>query len=383
MKIFISWSGDISGEIAKILRGLIKTVLPYTKPFISSEDIKKGDPWLASISQELDETECGILCVTPDNCESPWLNFEAGALSKSRNAPLVAPLLIGVERSKIPETIRQFNDVSYSKEELFKLLQSLNSSAGDRALPDNDLRRNFQFCWPHLQEQLEPLVSQTLLSALPRAPNPPRTEFHAGTKPSPAASTSLPTGSGKQTESPTEPSMGFGLRTISTLIFDFASSDVDTRGWSIGSKGEKPSIETSIDDTVGRVVEIVPADNYHMDYKVSAAEKTAKRVEFVFKPGNSWVLYSKVKVVSSKEARYVWLAIRAGVDQPSPLGKGSVEWSVFIQPKVIDKGWVSIEADLRPLVAQTFGKNGYQYDGLVGFRIRGHVTMSRILIYGN
>ena len=37
----------------------------------------------SEIAKALDETKFGVFCVTPENQGEPWLNFEAGALSKT------------------------------------------------------------------------------------------------------------------------------------------------------------------------------------------------------------------------------------------------------------------------------------------------------------
>ncbi len=39
--------------------------------------------WSAEIVQELNEAHFGIICVTPGNRRREWLDFEAGAISKS------------------------------------------------------------------------------------------------------------------------------------------------------------------------------------------------------------------------------------------------------------------------------------------------------------
>ena len=83
MKIFITWSGDKSLEMAFALRDWLKNVIQVTKPFVSEKDICMGSRWFNDISNELDDTHFGIVCVTPGNKEEPWLNFESGALGKS------------------------------------------------------------------------------------------------------------------------------------------------------------------------------------------------------------------------------------------------------------------------------------------------------------
>jgi hypothetical protein len=48
---------------------------------MSQDDIETGSGWLARIKNELEATSYGIICLTPQNLDAPWLHFEAGALS--------------------------------------------------------------------------------------------------------------------------------------------------------------------------------------------------------------------------------------------------------------------------------------------------------------
>ncbi|MCK1284356.1 toll/interleukin-1 receptor domain-containing protein [Bradyrhizobium sp. 44] len=76
-----------------------QTIIPY----MSSEDIEKGTHWSSSIRHELDSTSFGILILTPENTESPWLHFEAGAIAKSVIDGRVAPILFGLKPSDIAQ----------------------------------------------------------------------------------------------------------------------------------------------------------------------------------------------------------------------------------------------------------------------------------------
>jgi hypothetical protein len=64
--------------------------------WISSEDIYKGSRWLLEISNELNASKAGIICLTQDNINSPWINFEAGALSKTLGNSYVCPYLFNL-----------------------------------------------------------------------------------------------------------------------------------------------------------------------------------------------------------------------------------------------------------------------------------------------
>ncbi|MBW2741606.1 MAG: toll/interleukin-1 receptor domain-containing protein [Deltaproteobacteria bacterium] len=83
MKIFISWSGELSHKIATILKEWLQDVIQSVDAYVSSKDIDKGSRWVTNIAGELENTDFGIVCLTSDNLEAPWILFESGALSKS------------------------------------------------------------------------------------------------------------------------------------------------------------------------------------------------------------------------------------------------------------------------------------------------------------
>jgi hypothetical protein len=63
MKLFISWSGETSQQIAQQLRDWVPLILPAVKPFITTTDIDKGARWQGEISRELEQSNYGIVCL--------------------------------------------------------------------------------------------------------------------------------------------------------------------------------------------------------------------------------------------------------------------------------------------------------------------------------
>lgn len=71
------------------------------KPWISSKDIDRGSIWFTEITDQLKDTNFGVLFVTRDNQSKPWLLFEAGALSKGLTENRVCTVLVDLTVSDI------------------------------------------------------------------------------------------------------------------------------------------------------------------------------------------------------------------------------------------------------------------------------------------
>lgn len=160
MKVFISWSGQLSKELAEVLKTWIPKVIQAAKPFYSPHDISKGSRWSNDISKELDDTKVGLICLTQDNLESPWIMFEAGALSKNVDNSKVCPILFNVDTSQIIGPLTQFQATTkFSKEEIYKTILMLNDELGEYKLKTSDLDEQFQMWWPRLKENVEKILS--------------------------------------------------------------------------------------------------------------------------------------------------------------------------------------------------------------------------------
>src|SRR3569833_883872 len=101
MKIFTSWSGELSHKVAAHLKTWLEDVLQGSNVWVSSENIEKGSVWFSEVSDTLKDTSFGLLCVTRQNINAPWLLFEAGALSKGLSTNRVSPLLVDLTPSDL------------------------------------------------------------------------------------------------------------------------------------------------------------------------------------------------------------------------------------------------------------------------------------------
>jgi len=152
MKIFLSWSDETSRAIALVLGDWIPFVIQAVETYVPPEDIRKGTRWANDVSKELNQSSFGILCVVPGNVGAPWLNFEAGVLSKSLDVSNVIPLLIDVERSELDNgPFTQFPSAIFEKNGMYQILETINEKTEKGRLSEDRLRDTFDIWWPKLK----------------------------------------------------------------------------------------------------------------------------------------------------------------------------------------------------------------------------------------
>jgi len=161
MHVFISWSGSKSQAVAVALRDWLPGVVNSIEPFVSSEDIYAGARWQTDIASRLDLSNFGIVCVTRDNQDASWLNFEAGALAKAVEVSRVIPLAIDLQPSDVKLPLGQFQAQPATQDGLRAVVVSINTELGEQRLSDDLLRTSFDVWWPRLESQLETIEHET------------------------------------------------------------------------------------------------------------------------------------------------------------------------------------------------------------------------------
>jgi hypothetical protein len=162
VKVFLSWSGSSSRALAEALYEWLPRVIQSVRPWLSSSDIQAGVRWSAEVARELEETSFGILCLTPENLEAPWIMFEAGALSKAVQSARVVPYLLGVDAAQLKGPLAQFQAVAALPEPTQRLLRALNAALGERSLGDDQLGEAFEVWWPRFEKRLTSITEDLL-----------------------------------------------------------------------------------------------------------------------------------------------------------------------------------------------------------------------------
>jgi TIR domain len=154
MNIFLSWSGEASHRVAVALHQWLPYMIHSIRPFISSADISTGENWSDALSEEIKNAQHGVICVTPYNVYKPWMNFEAGALTRVIDRASVTPFLFRIRQSSLTGPLAQFQSADSSRDGVFGLIRSINGRL-DGVIDPEVLQRNFDYWWTFLEADLK------------------------------------------------------------------------------------------------------------------------------------------------------------------------------------------------------------------------------------
>ena len=151
MKVFISWSGPRSRAVAELLNDWIKCVLQATRPWLSTRDIDRGALWFSEIHDQLKDTSVGIICLTQENRNRPWILFESGALAKGLSSNRVCTFLIDLKPSDLEDPLAQFNHTLPERGSVWELIRTLNNCLSANALDERILEQVFDTYWKQFE----------------------------------------------------------------------------------------------------------------------------------------------------------------------------------------------------------------------------------------
>jgi len=162
MKIFISWSGERSNQIATVMQQWIGLIFQAVDPFFSSESIRSGQNWLVEIGKNLSDAKFGIVILNRKNMHSPWILFESGALAKElvkggddkQKGALFVLCTDGLTPSEITDPLRMFMATKAERNDILKMVTSVNDHLS-KPLDVRRLETTFEAFWPQLEKVFE------------------------------------------------------------------------------------------------------------------------------------------------------------------------------------------------------------------------------------
>ena len=79
----------------------------------------------------------------------------------------VVPILFGLKHSDVQQPLSMFQSALFEKEDIFRVVKSINGAAGSNAREERQLETVFDSFWPRLDEAIKPKLAK-LRSTLPR-----------------------------------------------------------------------------------------------------------------------------------------------------------------------------------------------------------------------
>lgn len=157
MKAFLSWSGEKSHQMALAFSEWIPCVIQAVEPWVSSKDIDRGSIWFTEIFDQLNETNLGIVFVTRDNQNKPWLLFETGALSKGLTDNRVCTVLVDLNVRDIESSspLSHLNHTTTDKDSVFELVKTINSKLDSNNVKESHLKLSFEALWDGLESKIK------------------------------------------------------------------------------------------------------------------------------------------------------------------------------------------------------------------------------------
>lgn len=164
--IFICWSGN-NRSVAKAVKDCLDLIFDKHIEVKYSEQLTSGSLWVTKLFDMLDNVDYGLVCLNKENYNSPWMHFEAGAITKSLKKSHVVPMLFDLEADSFSGPFSSFQSIDACKYEeddahVIKLIKNINSMLGPNSQKQNihHLVKIVERSWPDVISAHEAAVKE-------------------------------------------------------------------------------------------------------------------------------------------------------------------------------------------------------------------------------
>lgn len=159
--VFLTWGGQRSKAVAAVFNDMLPCFIHSVRPFFSDDHIGAGERWRQVLADELANQLTCITFITGDAHNRPWVNYEAGAISRDVDKSRVVPLFFDVHPADLDSghPLLQFNAVRFLKDDVLGLVQSINQQM-EAPTTDAALEQSFDSFWPQLESRVDEIISK-------------------------------------------------------------------------------------------------------------------------------------------------------------------------------------------------------------------------------
>jgi hypothetical protein len=169
MHLFICWSGGRSRSLAQIMEKRLPRIIDGLIPSVSTQ-IEKGSLWFDEVRAQLEKSNAGLICLTPENVNSPWIHYEAGALAASLGAgpgtTKIYTYLLGIGPSELSAPLAAYQSTVADRADTKLLVESIANAMGN---PDvaRALEQSYDVWWRGVQADIDKIPPVPLAQVVP------------------------------------------------------------------------------------------------------------------------------------------------------------------------------------------------------------------------
>lgn len=135
-ELFISWSGATAEAYAENLLSVLRKAFPTQDrrdSFFFSKTMDDGMRWLDEIFKAIRNAKFGILILTKESFERPWVNFEAGGIFTNKtedDIKRIIPIYVDMNLRLLEKSPLRFfqSNLSYTGEDIVRLIETIGKT---------------------------------------------------------------------------------------------------------------------------------------------------------------------------------------------------------------------------------------------------------------
>jgi hypothetical protein len=160
VKIFVSWSKDISHSVAVYLQVFLKDFFKSKSLdiYVSSERIVAGETWFDNIKEAIKESSLCIIVMTDENEYSRWVYFEAGAIAFNTKSTNIIPILLTADSLDGGSPLNSYQCVKATKEGFRKLLLTIKKVGRLTGVTSEEFESRLEAYFPKFESEIQGIL---------------------------------------------------------------------------------------------------------------------------------------------------------------------------------------------------------------------------------
>ena len=130
-----------------------------------------------NLARVLRRVKSGLLLSPEENSKAPWVLFESGVLWKALPGKRCCTLLCDLKSTDVSGPLAQFQATSLEREDMFRLVCTINGAEDEGAVDEARLERWFDQCWDDFESKCQEALKNKDVHPTAAPPRPDQREL--------------------------------------------------------------------------------------------------------------------------------------------------------------------------------------------------------------